>query len=465
MTIQLSSSAKWTPSRITINPSNGVAGNNHLAIKQIDQLGRQNYSYDFKNKASSSNPLNIVDGNPLSYFEYEALNVDKKNYQQNSLLFSENEFSYIVDNGTIKNASNRSLFNWSNHPINEPLVLDFTLHSNVGGLANSVTINPYFGSSKSVKITHVYVTSTDGTTEDVLSSTIHVGVSNQRLFEESSVDYYYDSVTVKFMERKVLSIRIVMEQPDYTQEDILHSYWVTDYTNAVSDNSPFFGSSRFNPESLSRDVYQEVIYDKDAIIAPVSNPTIFSRQDVLAKRVSVVLKKKSTTASPETTETFNIPIKLDKEILSAKRMAIGLRDVVVEYLSYEDSAEMVSLPYQFDKPVASLMLGIESDLGITSQSNQLISSYVSVDDGKNWRPINPSQFGYNSSSSTTNPEILAFNQNVPQGFKLPGVYYYNYPEVPKEIRSVIVKIVLKKDKINNMAPMIYSYMLAAKVNT
>lgn len=463
MTIQLSTSTKWTPSRITINPSNGVAGNNHLALKKIDQFGRQNYVYDFKNKASSYNPLNIIDGNPLSYFEYEALLVNKEIYKDN-LLFSENEFSYIVDNGTIKDASNRSLFNWSDHPVTEPLVLDFTIHSNTSQIANSVTINPYFGSSKSVKITHIYVTSLDGTTEDIVSSPIYVGVSSQKLFEDSFSDYYFDSVTVKFVERKVLNIRVIMEQPDYSEQDILHSYWVTDYTNSVSDNSPFFGSSRFNPDSLSKDVYQEVIYDKDAIIPPVSNPNLFSREDVLAKRVSVVLKKKTTASSPETTETFNVPIRLEKEVLPAKRMAIGLRDVAVEYLSFEDSAEMVSLPYLFDRPVASLMLGIESDLGVTSQSAQLISSYISVDEGKNWLPITPSQFGYNSSSSTANPEILSFNQNVPQGFKLPGVYYYNYPQVPKEIKNVIVKIVLQKDKVNNMAPIVYSYMLAAKVN-
>jgi hypothetical protein len=463
MTIQLTASAKWNPSRITINPSNGVAGNNHLAIKNIDQFGRQNYVYDFKNKAASNNPLNIIDSNPLSYFEYESINVDKKTYNPNAT-FSENEFSYIVDNGTIKDASNRSLFNWSNHPLEEPLVLDFTMHSNSPNLANSITINPYFGSSKSVKISNVYVTSIENKTEDILSSPIYVGVSNQRLFEESSGNYYYDSVTIKFIERKVASIRVVMQQAEYTQEDILHSYWVTDYTNSISDNSPFFGSSKFNPESLSKDIYQEVIYDKDAIIAPISNPNIFSREDVLAKRVSVVLKKKSTLSSPEMTETFNVPIRLQKEILPAKRMAIGLRGVTVEYLSFDNSAEMISLPYKFDRPVASLMLGIESDLGITSQSSKLISSYVSVDDGKNWLSINPSQFGFNSSSSTANPEILVFNQNVPQGFKLPGVYYYNYPEVPKEVKEVIVKIVLQKDQVNNMAPMVYSYMLAAKVN-
>jgi hypothetical protein len=462
MTIQLRSSVKWSPSRITINPSNGVAGNNHLAIKNFDNFGKQNYVYDFKNKASAANPLNIIDGNPLSYFEYEAFSVnDYVNAPQN---YSSNEFSYIVDNGTIKDATNRSLFNWANHNTNDPLILDFTIHSNAANLANSVTINPYFGSSKLVKITNIYVVSANGETEDVISEPIYVGVSGQSLFQESNLDYFYDSVTVKFLERKVLNIRIVMEQMDYSQEEILHSYWATDYTNSVSDNSPFFGSEKFNPESISRDIYQEVIYDKDAVIPPVSRPNLFSKEDVLAKRVSVVLKKKSTTSAPESTETFNVPIRLEKQVLQAKRMSIGIRDVTVEYLSHEESAEMISLPYLFDKPIQSLMLGLESDLGVTSQSNRLISSYVSVDEGKSWLPISPSQFGFNSSSSTLNPEILVFNQNVPQGFKLPGVYYRNYPEVPKEVRNVIVKIVLQKDKATNMAPMVYSYMLAAKVS-
>ena len=461
MTIQLRSSAKWVPSRITINPSNGVAGNNHSAIKTVDEFGKQNYNYSFKNSASAANPLNIIDGNPLSYFEYESLNVSPpidliENY-------SNNEFSYIVDNGSIKDSSNRSLFNWANHDVRNPLVLDFTIHSNVSNLANSITINPYFGSSKSVKIKNVYVTSSDGVTEDVLIRPIYVGVSSQILFEESSLDYYYDSVTIKFVERRVLNIRVVMEQEDYSQEEILHSYWVTDYTNSVSDNSPFFGSTKFNPENISKDIYQEVIYDRDSIIPPISNPNIFSKEDVLSKKVSVSLKKKSTASSPESVETFSVPIRLQNEVLQARRMSIGIRDVSIEYLSYENSAEMVSLPYLFDRPVQSLMIGIESDLSVTSQLTRLITSYVSVDEGKNWLPINPSQFGFNSSSSSENPEILVFNQNVPQGFKLPGVRYRNYPEVPKEIKNIIVKIVLEKDKVNNMAPMVYSYTLAAKV--
>lgn len=461
MTIQVRSSSKWAPSTVRINPSNGVPGNNHLAIKKTNSIESQNYTYDFKNKASSANPLNIIDSNPLSFFEYEALNIDKILYSQN-LFFSENEFSYIVDSNYIKDAQNGSLFNWSNHDLKNPLVLDFTMSSTSGNLANCVTITPYFGSSRSVKVTNIYVTDRSGTTENVLLEPIFIGMSSDAINNNEYSKYFIDTATIRFKERNVIDVRVVMEQPDYIQQDIMHSYWVTDYSQSSSDNSPFFGSSRFNPDTLSKDIYQEVIYDKYQIIPKTSNPNEFSKQDILSKKVSVSVRKKSSSAA---VETYSVPVKLEHEVMSAKRMSIGIRDVSVEYQTFNDSAVCVSLPFNFDKPVESLMIGIDSDVANFSKSIQLINSYVSVDEGKNWKPINPSQFGFNAAGSTVNPEILAFNQNVPSGYKLPGVEYYNYPEVPKDINKILVKIELQRDRINNIVPTIYSYTLAAKVKT
>lgn len=459
MSIQLRDSRKWTPSTIRINPSNGVPGNNHVAIKKTNQIEGQNYTYEFKNKASSANPLNIIDSNPLSFFEYEVLNVDKASYL-NSLFFSENEFSYIVDNNYIKDSQNGSLFNWSNHDLGKPLVLDFTMSSNVADLANSVTITPYFGSSKSVQITHVYVTDKTGSTQDVLTQPIFIGMSSEIINNNEYSKYFINTATVRFKERNVIDVRIVMEQPDYLQQEIMHSYWATDYSQSSSDNSPFFGSTRFNPDTLSRDIYQEIVYDKYQIIPKTSNPNEFSKQDVLSKKISVSLRKK---AASSAIETYLVPIKLQHEVISARRMSIGIRDVTVEYQNFNDSAVCVSLPFNFDKSIESLMIGIESDVASFSKSSQLINSYVSVDEGKNWFPINASQFGFNTANSTTNPEILAFNQNVPNGYKLPGIKYYNFPEVPKDINQVIVKLELQKDKVNNVVPTVYSYTLAAKV--
>jgi hypothetical protein len=46
---------------------------------------------------------------------------------------------------------------------------------------------------------------------------------------------------------------------------------------------------------------------------------------------------------------------------------------------------------------------------------------------------------------------------------LPGVGYQNFPKVPSEIKSILVKIKMLKDPNTNVVPTVYSYTLAAKV--
>ncbi len=464
-TIQASKTTNWNPSRIIMNNSNGFMGNNHIVIKSKDELDQTNYEYAFKNSPSISNPLNIIDKNPLTYFEYEALNIDKTKYQSIfDFIPSDNEFSYIVDSEELSSAPKRSLINWSNHNLQKPLLLDFTIEGNGPAMANSVKISPYFGYTKIVKVSNIYVTNDMGETEDVVKESFYIGLSPESLTKEAYSKYYFDSAVVKFSDRKVLKVRVVLEQPYFNEEEIMHTYWATDYSQSTSDNSPFFGSVRFNPDSLSKDIYQEINYNKDAIIPPLSNPNIFKKNNVTSKQVTVSVKKKITdTNKAESVQTFSVPLKLKRDIIKCKRMSIGLRDVSIEHIEYLDSAEIVSLPYKFDYPVESVMLGIDSDLSSVSSATQLISSYISVDDGNNWIDISSSQFGFNSASSSANPEVLVFNQNVPPGYKLPGVGYQNYPKVPSEIRSILVKIKMLKDPNTNVVPTVYSYTLAAKV--
>jgi len=464
-TIQASKTTNWNPSRIIMNNSNGFMGNNHIVIKSKDELDQINYEYAFKNSPSISNPLNIIDKNPLTYFEYEALNIDKAKYQSIfDFIPSDNEFSYIVDSEELSSAPKRSLINWSNHNLQKPLLLDFTIEGNGPAMANSVKISPYFGYTKIVKVSNIYVTNDMGETEDVVKESFYIGLSPESLTKEAYSKYYFDSAVVKFSDRKVLKVRVVLEQPYFNEEEIMHTYWATDYSQSTSDNSPFFGSVRFNPDSLSKDIYQEINYNKDAIIPPLSNPNIFKKNNVTSKQVTVSVKKKITdTNKAESVQTFSVPLKLKRDIIKCKRMSIGLRDVSIEHIEYLDSAEIVSLPYKFDYPVESVMLGIDSDLSSVSSATQLISSYISVDDGNNWIDISSSQFGFNSASSSANPEVLVFNQNVPPGYKLPGVGYQNYPKVPSEIRSILVKIKMLKDPNTNVVPTVYSYTLAAKV--
>ena len=464
-TIQAAKTVNWNVSRLTLNNSNGFMGNNHIVIKSKDELDKINYEYVFKNSPSISNPINIIDKNPLTYFEYEALNVDKSKYQNVfDFIPSDNEFSYIVDSEELSSAPKRSLVNWSNHDLQEPLKLDFIIQANSPSMANSIKISPYFGYTKIVKVSNIYVTNDLGETEDIVGEPFYIGLSPESLTKEAYSKYYFDSAVVKFSDRKVLKIRIVLEQPYFNEEEIMHTYWATDYTQSTSDNSPFFGSVRFNPDSLSKDIYQEINYNKDAIIPPLSNPNIFKKNNVTSKEIVISVKKRLTEANTsESVQTFTVPLKLQRDIIKCKRMSIGLRDVSVEHIEYLDSAEIISLPYVFDYPVESVMLGIESDARSVSSNIQLISSQISVDEGNSWLDISSTQYGFNSSVSSVNPEVLVFNQNVSPGYKLPGIGYYNSPKIPQEVKSILVKIRMLKDPNTNVVPNIYSYTLAAKV--
>lgn len=465
-TIQAARTTNWSVSQLTVNHSNGFMGNNHVVIKKKNELDKINYEYVFSNSPSISNPLNIIDKNPLTYFEYEALNVDKTKYK-NILDFvpSNNEFSYIVDSEELSSAPKRSLVNWSNHNLQEPLKLDFTMQTSFPSMANSIKISPYFGYAKIIKVSNIYITNDLNQTEDVIKEAFFIGLSPESLTKEAYSKYYFDSAFVKFSDRKVSKVRIVFEQPYFSEEEIMHIYWATNYTQSTSDNSPFFGSVRFNPDSLSKDIYQEINYNKDAIIPPLSNPNIFKKNNVTNKEITVSIKKKSTDTkyTSESVQTFNIPLKLQRDIINCKRMSIGLRDVSVEYIEYLDSAEIISMPYVFDYAVESVMLGIESDISVISSNVQLISSQISVDDGNHWLDINSTQYGFNSSLSSQNPEVLVLNQNVAPGYKLPGVGYYNYPKIPQDVKSILVKIRMLKDQKTNIVPTVYAYTLAAKV--
>jgi len=460
MSVQIISSRKWNLDKIKINPSNGVPGNNLLAVRKFNQSTGETVSYYHKDKASSLNINNLFDGNPLTYYEYEIFNVERALTQSSSDL----EFSYIVDSPIIENAAKNSLFNWAKHDLKKPLKFDFVVSSPNPSQVNSIKITPYFGTSKTVMISHVYVTDKQGRTQDILNQPIYIGSSIESFYSNIGSRYFVDSATLRFPTKEVLDIQIIMEQNDHEIVDILHSYWVTDYSGSKNDNSPFFGSVKFNPDSLSKDIYQEVSYNKAEIVPPITNPILFSKNEILRKEISVSLKKRAVGSSSESMETYKVPVKLEKEILKAKRMSIGIRDVLVENVDLANSSEMTSMPYYFDKPVESVMLSVESDSSVSSSSSSLISSYISVDDGKKWIKINPTQFGYNTGDSTQNPEIIVFNQNVPPGYKLPGVYYYNYPEVPQNINKILVKLNIQKDIINNMSPLVYSYMLAVKVS-
>jgi hypothetical protein len=157
-------------------------------------------------------------------------------------------------------------------------------------------------------------------------------------------------------------------------------------------------------------------------------------------------------------------LKRNFEYLKAKRAAIGIRDIYVGSEKYTDSCQLVSKPHYIYGSLQMLSLNVDEFLPVERDSaGEIIAKtnidyYISVDNGASWIDISPIQRSFEGK-----PEVIAFNQNLSNNAAIPQVAYYNYPEVPKNITSILFKAVMTKDRSCNSTPILYSYKLGVKV--
>lgn len=633
MTLAIDSKRSWNVSSVSILPSNGFLGNNHQVIKLNSPDGNI-YEYVFLKNQGIGSVSTLTDSNPLTYFEYDAISVDKERILTGQVLVSENEFCYVSDKRVNTNVPEGELINWSNHDMLNPLRLIVSLNgSNNEAMSNCVDVVPYFASCNYIKVIEVNVTDSNGVKEQVLREPIYIGSTLIPINLEMSRNYFYNKASIRYSERKTANVEIVFEQPDYKDIEIQHMYWKPNYPSDTTSNSPFVGLARFNPDTLNRDIYEEVQYDRRGLIPSIGNPNQFKKVGLSTiPAFKVQVKKKAITynkwvitfkingvtsyfydfseqvddssvdfvvtedlpnspaysysidllkvgskiisgvntpliingntvsvgdtikvtnqsnptlngyyevkvvgsvsqpwrldrilyidwtnelvfgeldkspkyfdseqsgqqylnavkayinslegseikirgtnntamiTNPEISfftktsaakvEAINVPLISQNEIYKAKRMAIGIRDITVSYERYANQAEIVSTPFLYDTPIEALMLSVDSNIDNTFLDKINFNYYVSFNGGS-WFRISPLEL-----DSRGIAEVIAFNQNIPEDFKLPGVAYLNYPDVPLNINNVSVKIEMFKDKNTNITPTVYSYQIIAKV--
>jgi hypothetical protein len=127
------------------------------------------------------------------------------------------------------------------------------------------------------------------------------------------------------------------------------------------------------------------------------------------------------------------------EAFQGKRWAIGVRDVTIDEVLYKPVGVIVSKPFKINGIVDRVSL--EADIDIpssfpTSDGQLWVKFFVSPDDGINWFPISRIQDDFLGI-----PEIVAFNDPLPEEFHETGVGYYN---VNSTVNSVRLKIELSR---------------------
>jgi hypothetical protein len=165
----------------------------------------------------------------------------------------------------------------------------------------------------------------------------------------------------------------------------------------------------------------------------------------------------STNTISQATKTI-LNLKRNFEYLKAKRASIGIRDISFGKETFKDAAEIVSKPFAINGQLEMLSLQAADFTEKTDNGQSTIRYYISVDNGVKWIQIQPIQRNF-----TGVPEVLSFNQNLTGDSTIPQIAYFNVPDVPNPITSVIVKIIMQKDTSLNNTPIVYYYKLAARI--
>ena len=577
MTLPVVTTTNWMARRVTIDElnSNGIEGNNHAVYATTD-VTNEVYRYFFRDVQDSRNKNNIIDNNPLKFYEYEQIQINNKNSQAQDF-----EFKYLVEDPAATTPQTRD---WSRFT-EEPLKLTLEFDSETPQKANFVKISPFFGNanyiSKDIIVRKIEVTNKLNQVEDILNGQpIYISSS----FIPSSVDavrnFYYREANIKFTERDVKKFKIFFEQNDSTPVTVQHLYFVPETNNTTPDN-PYRNQTRFNPyaPAVVSGRYTNIPWSSNigfnisSIIPNIENPNQFKKEaGTQANTITVPIRlerqipKSSgksivftipnqpnryvsgtffnnfdalseekilpaysgisnpsqwvTTTAPNTSnissgfiaETeqgqdvledivtwfnnsvqatpqqkltkFDLPagttisiVNTDSsdtigdtlqrsitlvrnfEQYAAQRRSISLRDVSFGYEEYADAAVMISRQFDLSSEIEYMTLSADSTFSgaLTRSQEDLIRYYVSVD-GVNWKRISSIEDPFYGV-----PEVLAFNQNIDQAFRLPGVEYLTQPQVPESIKKFSIKIELFKPTGQNISPMVYSYKVGTKV--
>jgi hypothetical protein len=232
--------------------------------------------------------------------------------------------------------------------------------------------------------------------------------------------------------------------------------------NISGSSAPVILKSVYNVLSVTDDSFTVSISSGEIEETPLV-ASFFIKEDIRPTVENLSIERFSDPADSQ--QSKNLFLAREFEYLKAKRASIGIRDVFIGLESYFEVAEIVSKPYSIYGNLELLSLQVEdyqpieknSDGEITGESS--IRYYVSVDGGLKWIEISPQEKGF-----IGKPEVLAFNQNLSDVATLPQIAYFNSPDVPENITSVIFKAVMRKNRNLTSTPILYSYKIGMKVS-
>lgn len=280
------SSRDWKPRSVSINAndSNGFIGNNHMvyAMGNIDTT----YRYYFQDNSSIGLISNVIDANPLTYFEYEGINVDQQERKNKNAKDFEFLYSYEENVNGSKVVKYKS---WADNNVTEPLKLSLKLSSGSAQMANSITIVPYFGVAGAAysEIKVVRITAVSQSTKEVvelIKKPLYIGSSFVPQSVESSKNYFYNKATVAFPEINTSEINVYFEEKNYNDIKIQHMYWQA-LQPSNTQIAALDTKNRFDPASLESLGFGTVQYALSDLVPNILQPNRFKDKSILENNI------------------------------------------------------------------------------------------------------------------------------------------------------------------------------------
>lgn len=425
--------------------SNGFLGNNQeiedpLSTESNQITGEKNFKF-IAESYRAADLESIIDSEPNTWIEYECYKIsdsDRQKAKNFNFYYKKNSSEESIVGVSI---SNSGLVDWAKGPSGDKLVLELEMDLKEVRTISTVTLLPYGltdNKNNPIKVVSLSA-SKDGTAWDAILpaniwivNTLDKNLSIIDLEQASvgSATWVTDALEVRY-------IRFKIEQSNPITVNAGHLYYVSDRTGANNSSSIY--------------VSEEVSTVKGSI-----TPVPLQAEEEIRVEGPIPPEDRPDYYYSAASGAMNGLIQ-KREYFSAKRWAIGIRDIEIKSASYKQKSTLISK--KFSVPGIIDRVALEADITIPSgfdQSTPWVKFYISPNEGTNWYQISRIQDDFLGI-----PEIIAFNDPTPTSLREPGISYVDIPEV--KVSSIRVKIEIERPSDRQQAtPIVQSYNLKIK---
>ena len=258
----------------TYGTSNGLPGCNFLFSKETINNIINPFIFQKDVNNIKTDPNRMVDETPISYFEYEAINIDDK---KDRPLY---EFQY---------ANKDNYIDWSTFDITKPLKLTVELVPQGGSpqYVNYISIIPFFGYDdvslnadiKNIKISSIILVNdkTNVAPKQIIQRPTYIGSDFSIGKTYANEEFFYHKGIFKFQETLANKIYITFENNYFQDVEIKHAYW-TPYTSSDFEKNQntakkWSMQERFNPDItvLPKGSY-DIFWDQTKVVPKLETP-------------------------------------------------------------------------------------------------------------------------------------------------------------------------------------------------